>query len=64
MIQMAAKCPKCGANHNPLVHPSLRREPADLPDDELAPLPGTTAFTWLCETCGETYRLDIALDDP
>ncbi len=62
MIQMAAKCPNCGANHNPLGHPSLRCDADSQVSDEFPPPPSTIAYTWLCESCGETYRLDVACD--
>ena len=59
MIQTAAKCPHCGADHNPLLHASFLHEPRSRPADELLP-PVSQTYTWLCESCGETYWLDVA----
>ena len=59
MIQTAAKCPNCGAAHNPLLHPSFRDEAEGLLADQL-PTADSTTYTWLCEACGETYQLDVA----
>lgn len=58
MIQVAAKCPRCGAGHNPLVDASLHNEAEKLPGDPSPQAPDSTMYTWLCESCGETYRLD------
>ncbi len=61
MIQMAGKCPYCGATHNPLIDPSLRSDSGAAGCDESSGIADTgNRYTWLCQSCGETYQLDVS----
>jgi hypothetical protein len=60
MIQPAAKFPKCGVGHNPLVQPSFR-EALEAPSAVgAAESEASSTYTWFCEACGETYQLEVA----
>ena len=62
MIQMAAKCPNCGADHNPLLHSSFRNDFDDRLANSFAADRGPATYTWLCDSCGEAYQLDVESD--